>query len=420
MLRIVVGGVALLLAGIVTAAAPVERNQAADPLEAAWSGYIDSLNQAREALVGSGFFEGETVRAEAYRYLAGLVSLNNTRYLYFGDPAFPRFFPVVSPESDSSYSNPDTYYLAARISDQYAYRITGRLGTVNQTTIGTYAFTEKPDQDLSKTLAGPRATERSLKTDPNGHFELVISRQKMPAQNWLGMIEGATSITIYQIHGDWQKERKGQFHIERIGAEGLPPPAETELSVAGKLGEAGMRTRDMVNYWLDRARQRHRMPENSMGEPRIIQVASYGSYFAAGRYAVPAGKALIIEFPEPPGSSYWGWTLYNPWGQMLDFSNRQTSLNMAQAVPDADGKYRLVLAAEDPGTANWLDTAGHPSGALNWRVTSEKAPAVPVMRLVSLVDLQRSLPKGTAYLSAEERRARLALRQRAAAERFVD
>ena len=40
------------------------------------------------------------------------------------------------------------------------------------------------------------------------------------------------------------------------------------------------------------------------------------------------------------------------------------SLNGHQASIDEDGMLRVVIAHEDPGIANWLDTAGHSAGPI--------------------------------------------------------
>ena len=93
-----------------------------------------------------------------------------------------------------------------------------------------------------------------------------------------------------------------------------------------------------------------------------------------GNYDIKEDEVLIIEMPIPEATRYWGWTLYNPWSETLDYSNRQTSLNHTQAQLDVDGKLRIVLAHSDPGVANWLDISGHPRGFLNWRVTTDNTP----------------------------------------------
>ena len=44
--------------------------------------------------------------------------------------------------------------------------------------------------------------------------------------------------------------------------------------------------------------------------------------------------------------------------QTGDYLHRQVSLNRKQTKPEPDGSFRIVVAAEDPGVPNWLDTEG--------------------------------------------------------------
>ena len=104
--------------------------------------------------------------------------------------------------------------------------------------------------------------------------------------------------------------------------------------------------------------------------------------------------------------------------QPLDFANRVTSLNDAQVHVDDDGKVRIVLAHEDPGVQNWLDTSGLPRGLVTYRyVRPTKAPA-PVARRVDLADVRTHLPESTPTFTAADRREQLVARKRGVARRF--
>ncbi|MFK7977335.1 MAG: hypothetical protein AB8C02_14460 [Halioglobus sp.] len=43
--------------------------------------------------------------------------------------------------------------------------------------------------------------------------------------------------------------------------------------------------------------------------------------------------------------SDWGFSFYQPWGELLDIASRQASLNSSQVLRESDGEYRLVLSA---------------------------------------------------------------------------
>jgi hypothetical protein len=49
---------------------------------------------------------------------------------------------------------------------------------------------------------------------------------------------------------------------------------------------------------------------------------------------------------------------------------------------DDDGKVRVVVAHQDPGVANWLDTAGHSEGPIILRCVRTDTAPVPTTRVV--------------------------------------
>jgi hypothetical protein len=126
---------------------------------------------------------------------------------------------------------------------------------------------------------------------------------------------------------------------------------------------------------------------------------------------------VLLEF-EPPRCRHWSVSLATWWWEAIDFTTRQSSLNHAQARLDADGVFRGVIAHEDPGVPNWLDTAGHERGTLIARfVMAERAPEVR-SRVVKREELAGALPASTPSISPGERDASLARRRRAVWRRF--
>jgi len=136
-----------------------------------------------------------------------------------------------------------------------------------------------------------------------------------------------------------------------------------------------------------------------------------------------------------PPDGYWGIQLANSLWNTLDFANRQTSLNRAQAHVDTDGVFRAVISHSDPGIANWLDTLGHRQGAVLMRVQwsahrdtparslaetrddwmsgwADERPAgapaselpAPSARVVAASDLDAMLPDGTPRVTPARRR----------------
>jgi hypothetical protein len=65
-----------------------------------------------------------------------------------------------------------------------------------------------------------------------------------------------------------------------------------------------------------------------------------------------------------PDCAFANLVLWNPHMQTLDYRSRRSSLNSAQMELGADGSFRIVIAARDPGVPNWIDTGGHRRGTM--------------------------------------------------------
>ena len=160
------------------------------------------------------------------------------------------------------------------------------------------------------------------------------------------------------------------------------------------------------------------MPRNDFNAPNAATLATGGgqstNVYAGGVYELGAGEALVIESRVPIAPLYQGFHLANLWGESLDYANHQSSLNGFQAEWDADGALRIVVAHRDPGVPNWVDTTELPVGFMTFRWTYAAVPAeLPTIAVatVALADVRGHLPPSTRAISAEERRARIQVRQ---------
>ena len=107
-----------------------------------------------------------------------------------------------------------------------------------------------------------------------------------------------------------------------------------------------------------------------------------------GSWEIAPDEALVVEV-SPPQGLYWSYSLGNPWWETIDYGSHQSSLNGHQATVDDDGILRTVIAHEDPGVANWLDTAGHSVGPIILRCVRTETAPVPTMRRVTFSEIDR-------------------------------
>jgi len=98
--------------------------------------------------------------------------------------------------------------------------------------------------------------------------------------------------------------------------------------------------------------------------------------------------ALVLtgRWPECRCANVCLWTRFQ---QTYDYANRQVSRNRAQTQLEPDGSFRMILAHEDPGLPNWIDTEGRLFGMVFWRfmlpqteeIVTPKAERVPFASL---------------------------------------
>jgi hypothetical protein len=107
------------------------------------------------------------------------------------------------------------------------------------------------------------------------------------------------------------------------------------------------------------------------------------------------------------------------WWEALEFATRVTTRNHTQTRISDDRRIRVVVAHEDPGVANWLDTEGRREALLTLRwFWPEGDPPSPITRVVKLADVRAALPDDEPVVNPEQRRAELRARRDHVAWRF--
>jgi hypothetical protein len=142
-----------------------------------------------------------------------------------------------------------------------------------------------------------------------------------------------------------------------------------------------------------------------------------GQTYGMGNFHCGPGEAVLVEF-EVPVCHHFGVALANEYWECIEFATRQSSLNRSQSWIDGDGRFRGVIAHEDPGVPNWLDPAGLERGTLSVRfLDAEHTPDVRVER-GPRDEVLAQLPADTPRLSAAARRSTLLRRRRAVYRRY--
>ncbi len=133
-------------------------------------------------------------------------------------------------------------------------------------------------------------------------------------------------------------------------------------------------------------------------------------------WSLKPDEALIVEMDMHDG--FWLFGMGGFFVESMDFLYRPVSYSPARTKVDGDGVVRFVMAHDDPGVHNWLDTQGFSDGNLGYRNLMSQNPATFRSKLVKRADLLSALPAGTAMVSQAERVQQLQDRYHAIKLRF--
>jgi len=86
--------------------------------------------------------------------------------------------------------------------------------------------------------------------------------------------------------------------------------------------------------------------------------------------------------------------LWNAYLQTFDYRHRQVSLNREQMVFEEGGRFTIIVAHQNPGHPNWLDTEGRNFGFIYWRFLLPTSDIEKLeTRLVDFEELKQALKK---------------------------
>ena len=349
-----------------------------------WAAFCDGLKAAGEIILRAPAPEADFDRAEGFRYLSRLTRLGLEKYVEHGDPVAPRFFALSHETGKIGIDNPDSYYMNAAIRGEHDYRITGRRGTVAYLGFGTYHgdYGKSGRSGLSGYL---EADELEMRSD--GSFEITVSSKRQPG-NWLPMEPDSAMLIVRQNRLDREKEVLADLRIECLDVPGPPAPLDP-VDFGQKLRAAG-------NYVTGTAEFFARWAESWVPHPNTLPLFDPQAYkdahgdpnirFHMGYWELEPDQALVIEATPPP-CDYWNFQLCNYWLESLDYRYRPVHYNGHTTRYEADGSFRLVVAARDLGFANWVDTEGHTRGTMGLRWVKAPHDVDPVLRVVPLDSL---------------------------------
>jgi len=89
--------------------------------------------------------------------------------------------------------------------------------------------------------------------------------------------------------------------------------------------------------------------------PGDLAFSAFDAAYAMAPYVLGPDEALVIRSSWPK-CRFANVVLWNRFLQTYDYVNRPVWRNRANTTLEPDGTWRMVIAHEDPGNGNWLDT----------------------------------------------------------------
>ncbi len=350
----------------------------------AWEEFCDTLKAAGAALRFPGAPVTPFDQAEGYRYLARLARAGLEAFVEDADPRAPVLKRTAHETIKLGADNPDNHYFNAAISGRHEYRLRGNRGTVSYLSFGTQAGHYGQGGGLPPT-GFLEASQLAL--GPNGDFEIALCCEPRPG-NWLPMKPETGMLLVRQTFADRARETPATLRLVRVDGPHQPVPVTAAMIdeglknastlVAGASLLFAKWARDFQAHTNRLPRFDQEVSNQAGGDPNI---AYYHSH-----WRLAADEALVVEVL-PPRCEHWNFQLNNYWMESLDYRYFRIHVNKHTATYEADGSVRLVVAHQDPGVPNWLQTAGHDSGTMLFRWIRAEAHPEPGTRVVKLASL---------------------------------
>lgn len=292
------------------------------------------------------------------------------------DPGRPRFAPLAGPTLKWGGEGADNPSHCAPLDPARRYRIRGNVGSAQYVSFTVYKGKEQGDWN-DGVISALNHREFGVATD--GSFEIEIGAE--PRAGALHMETGLANCVIsrHYFEDEVCAMANPDLHIE-LSIEALDDPVFPRPIAPAALSA---RLRAAMTFIEGQTLARPPMGEgappawfslvpNQLPQPLQWEPTEGGgagavdNAYCAGLYVLEPDQALVVE-GRWPDCVYANLMLWNRFMQGYDYRYRSCSLNRKQTAADDEGRFRVVVAHQDPGEPNWLDTEGRPNGIIYWR-----------------------------------------------------
>lgn len=358
-----------------------------------WQSLNDAIEFAVSCVVDDVDPLNERELADGNQYIMRILAAISETSLVTVDFENPSFLTMRESVRHLGAAGPDIDYDVAILVPGGRYRVTGLRGDAAY--VGLVLYGAGGAEGASSILESADVDDL-IDTDgnPEEHGEAGAFTYDIDHPD-------ASRLIVRQYFHDRASAAPGRWEITRLDNPAAGGVGEGRAGRAGRAGSSSLPQADMVGYRIGNGAQmlRWNAQLNQLWTPErrnhpnefvrlgandiVAAVPNPDVVYAFTWWRVSEGEALVIE-AVPPACSYWAIQLCDRWFQ--SYPHRHTNLNDQQVEYRKDGSVRFVIAAEDPGVANWLDTSGHATGVVFFRWLHDEPAALPTCRVVPLLD----------------------------------
>ncbi len=344
---------------------------------------LETLRSAEQAfLKPEKGMSGQSV-LEGYRHLAHLLSYGFDCYLE-SDPERPYFIPLATPVKKILGDNVDSIYHFTQICGDRPYRISGRRG--NDCYFAFCIYAGKPDGEWSERITA-NINHRHMKFDKAGNFEIILTPDPRSDEE-VKLDQDSVCVIVRQYFFDVNSAEPAVLKIEALEPASAPPTLSDEM-----LSRRIRAVATFIEHTCRVVPPPSGFSLNELGEPFGGGMAGQGwgtpdNIYSIGSFRLGKDECLVIE-GRSPACAYWGVQTWNHYMQSFDYRYNCVSINGSQTRLNQDGSFTVIVSAQDPGTPNWVGTAGHDEGIVfcRWLLAEEK-PEKPACRLARIEALK--------------------------------
>ena len=374
-------------------------------LHHAWTAFCDRLEEAGAQIFKDHNPASGPHRVDGLRFLTQNLGQAFDLALETRNTRYPSLHAFCGPTRKLGGDCADFTYQQAWIDGGSTYRIAGERGSapfLNITVQGArpsgVGVLHEPFGDVPES----NLTGQQLEVADDGTFELFIGGAARSG-NWLPTTANSRKVFVRQGFDSWD-ERPTWMRIERVDMDS-PKPLPTVAQMTEAMAWAGEFVTGLMHDWpefpfahggVDPTRPNHFPAPGATDADR-----KRGRAAANMHWRLASDEALLVEFDAHEG--LWMLTNMGVFFTSMDYLYRPVSYTPSRTAVDPDGRVRLILAHDDPGYHNWIDTQGFERGNLTYRHMLAGHPVPLTTRVVPRAALAAELPPDSAMVTPQQR-----------------